>query len=148
MKVLLRADVKGVGRRGDVVSVSAGHARNYLLPNDLAILATDATVAQAETMRASRQAKAAADRESARALAESLAARTVTVRAKAGPEGRLYGSVGAAEIVAALADQAGASLERSQIALAEPLRALGTHEVRAELAEGVTCTLSVSVVAG
>ncbi|MFM9085709.1 MAG: 50S ribosomal protein L9 [Acidimicrobiia bacterium] len=148
MKVLLRADVKGVGRRGDVVSVSAGHARNFLLPNDLAIVATDATVAQAEAMRKSREAKVAADRESAREVAASLGSRTITIRAKAGPEGRLYGSVGAADVAAAVAEQAGVSIDRKHVALDEPLRELGTHQVSAELFDGVTCTLSVSIVAG
>lgn len=148
MKVLLRADVKGVGRRGDVVSVSAGHARNYLLPNDLAIVATDSTVAQAEAMRKSREAKVAADRESAREMAASLGSRTITIRAKAGPEGRLYGSVGAADVAAAVAEQAGVSIDRKHVALDEPLRELGTHQVSAELFDGVTCTLSVSIVAG
>jgi len=148
VKVLLRADVKGVGRRGDVVSVSAGHARNFLLPNDLAIVATDATVAQAEAMRKSREAKVAADRESAREVAASLGSRTITIRAKAGPEGRLYGSVGAADVAAAVAEQAGVSIDRKHVALDEPLRELGTHQVSAELFDGVTCTLSVSIVAG
>lgn len=148
MKVLLRADVNGVGRRGDVVSVSAGHARNFLLPNDLAIVATDATVAQAEAMRKSREAKVAADRESAREVAASLGSRTITIRAKAGPEGRLYGSVGAADVAAAVAEQAGVSIDRKHVALDEPLRELGTHQVSAELFDGVTCTLSVSIVAG
>jgi len=148
VKVLLRADVKGVGRRGDVVSVSAGHARNFLLPNDLAIVATDATVAQAEAMRKSREAKVAADRESAREVAASLGSRTITIRAKAGPEGRLYGSVGAADVAAAVAEQTGVSIDRKHVALDEPLRELGTHQVSAELFDGVTCTLSVSIVAG
>jgi large subunit ribosomal protein L9 len=148
VKVLLRADVAGVGRRGDIVSVSAGHARNFLLPNDLAIVASESTVAQAEAMRKSREAKVAADRDSARAIAASLASRTITVRAKAGPEGRLYGSVGAADVAAAVAEQAGVSIDRKHVALPEPLRALGTHEVTAELFDGVTCTLTVSIVAG
>ena len=69
MKVLLRSDVKGVGRRGDIVSVSAGHARNFLLPNDLAVVANDGTVAQAEVMRKAQELKAATERESARTLA-------------------------------------------------------------------------------
>lgn len=73
MKVLLRSDVKGVGRRGDIVAVSAGHARNFLLPNDLAVIANDGTVAQAEIMRKAQELKAATDRESARNLATSLA---------------------------------------------------------------------------
>ena len=99
-------------------------------------------------MRKSREAKVAADRESAREVAASLGSRTITIRAKAGPEGRLYGSVGAADVAAAVAEQAGVSIDRKHVALDEPLRELGTHQVSAELFDGVTCTLSVSIVAG
>ena len=73
MKVLLRSDIKGVGRRGDIVNVSSGHARNFLLPNDLAIVANAGTIAQAEVMRKSREMQIASDRESARLVAASLA---------------------------------------------------------------------------
>ena len=91
MKVLLRSDVNGVGRRGDIVSVSSGHARNFLLPNDLAIIATDGAVTQATLMRRARDLREAADRESAVAISNELAKHTIVIKAKAGNEGRLFG---------------------------------------------------------
>jgi large subunit ribosomal protein L9 len=146
MKVLLRSDVKGVGRRGDIVSVSAGHARNFLLPNDLAVVANDGTVAQAEVMRKAQELKAATDRESARTLATSLATKVVTISAKAGNEGRLFGSITSTEIVKAIFDQTGATIDRKQVQLEAPLRQLGEHVVVVELFAEVLTNMSVNIV--
>ena len=147
MKVLLRSDVKGVGRRGDIVSVSAGHARNFLLPNDLAVVANDGTVAQAEVMRKAQELKAATERESARTLAASLATKVITISAKAGNEGRLFGSITSTEIVKAIFDQTGATIDRKQVQLEAPLRQLGEHEVVVELFAEVLTNMSVNIVA-
>ena len=147
MKVLLRSDVKGVGRRGDIVSVSAGHARNFLLPNDLAVIANDGTVAQAEVMRKAQDLKAAPDRESARTLASSLATKVITISAKAGNEGRLFGSISSTEIVKAIFDQTGATIDRKQVQLEAPLRQLGEHVVVVELFTEVLTNISINIVA-
>lgn len=147
MKVLLRSDVKGVGRRGDIVNVSSGHARNFLLPNDLAIVANDGTIAQADVMRKSRELQIATDRESARGLATSLAAKTITISAKAGNEGRLFGSVSAAEIVKAVFDQTGVTIDRKHVQLEAPLRTLGEHLVVVELFNEVSINLTLNIVA-
>ncbi|MEY3396555.1 MAG: ribosomal protein [Actinomycetota bacterium] len=147
MKVLLRSDVKGVGRRGDIVSVSAGHARNFLLPNDLAVVANDGTVAQAEVMRKAQELKAATERESARTLAASLATKVITISAKAGNEGRLFGSITSTEIVKAIFDQTGATIDRKQVQLEAPLRQLGEHVVVVELFAEVLTNMSVNIVA-
>ncbi len=147
MKVLLRSDVKGVGRRGDIVSVSAGHARNFLLPNDLAVVANDGTVAQAEVMRKAQELKAATERESARTLAASLATKVITISAKAGNEGRLFGSITSTEIVKAIFDQTGATIDRKQVQLEAPLRQLGEHIVVVELFAEVLTNMSVNIVA-
>lgn len=146
MKVLLRSDVKGVGRRGDIVAVSAGHARNFLLPNDLAVIANDGTVAQAEIMRKAQELKAATDRESARNLATSLATKVITIAAKAGNEGRLFGSITSAEIVKAIFDQTGATIDRKQVQLEAPLRQLGEHVVVVELFAEVLSNILVNIV--
>lgn len=146
MKILLRSDVKGVGRRGDIVNVSAGHARNFLLPNDLAVVANDGTVAQAEVMRKAQELKAATDRESARSLASSLATKVITISAKAGNEGRLFGSITSTEIVKAIFDQTGATIDRKQVQLEAPLRQLGEHVVVLELFAEVLTNLSVNIV--
>lgn len=147
MKVLLRSDVKGVGRRGDIVNVSSGHARNFLLPNDLAIVANDGTIAQADVMRKSRELQIATDRESARNLATSLATKTITISAKAGNEGRLFGSVSAAEIVKAVLDQTGVTIDRKHVQLEAPLRTLGEQLVVVELFTEVSINLTLNIVA-
>ncbi|TRZ79201.1 MAG: 50S ribosomal protein L9 [Actinobacteria bacterium] len=147
MKILLRSDVKGLGRRGDIVSVSAGHARNFLLPNDLAVVANDGTVVQAEAMRKAQELKAATDRESARNLATSLSTKVITISAKAGNEGRLFGSITSAEIVKAVFDQTGITIDRKQIHLEAPLRALGDHVVAVELFTEVSTNIALNIVA-
>ncbi|NBO67218.1 MAG: 50S ribosomal protein L9 [Actinobacteria bacterium] len=147
MKVLLRSDIKGVGRRGDIVNVSSGHARNFLLPNDLAIVANAGTIAQAEVMRKSRELQIAADRESARLVAASLSTTVIKIAAKAGNEGRLFGSVNAAEIAKAVLDQTGVTIDRKSIQVETPLRQLGEHSVSAEIFAEVVATLKLEIVA-
>jgi large subunit ribosomal protein L9 len=145
MKVLLRQDISGVGRRGDIVSVSSGHARNFLLPRGLAIAATDGAVVQATSMRRARDLREAADRESAQAIVAELAKRTIQVQAKAGSEGRLFGSVTATDIAQAVSTQAGITLDRKSIEIASPIRTVGDHSVTVELFAGITGTISLSV---
>jgi large subunit ribosomal protein L9 len=147
MKVLLRSDVKGIGRRGDVVNVSSGHARNFLLPNDLAIVANSGTIAQAEVMRKSREQQIAADRESARLVAASLSTTVIKIAAKAGNEGRLFGSINAVEIAKAVLDQTGVTIDRKNIQVETPLRQLGEHSVSAEIFTDVVATLKLEIVA-
>lgn len=145
MKVLLRQDISGVGRRGDIVSVSSGHARNFLLPRGLAIAATDGAVVQATSMRRARDLREAADRESAQAIVAELAKRTIQVQAKAGSEGRLFGSVTATDISQAVSTQTGITLDRKSIEIASPIRTVGDHSVTVELFAGITGTISLSV---
>ena len=147
MKVLLRSDVKGIGRRGDIVNVSSGHARNFLLPNDLAIVANSGTIAQAEVMRKSREQQIAADRESARLVAASLSTTVIKIAAKAGNEGRLFGSINAVEIAKAVLDQTGVTIDRKNIQVEAPLRQLGEHSVSAEIFADVVATLKLEIVA-
>ena len=147
MKVLLRSDIKGIGRRGDIVNVSSGHARNFLLPNDLAIVANAGTIAQAEVMRKSREQQIAADRESARLVASSLSTTVIKIAAKAGNEGRLFGSINAAEIAKAVLDQTGVTIDRKYIQVETPLRQLGEHSVSAEIFSDVVATLKLEIVA-
>ena len=147
MKVLLRSDIKGIGRRGDIVNVSSGHARYFLLPNDLAIVANAGTIAQAEVMRKSREQQIAADRESARLVASSLSTTVIKIAAKAGNEGRLFGSINAAEIAKAVLDQTGVTIDRKNIQVETPLRQLGEHSVSAEIFSDVVATLKLEIVA-
>ncbi len=102
MKVILRSDLDGLGKRGDIVDVADGHARNYLLPQGLALVATSGASSQAAKMRRSRDLRDASDREAAQTVATTLVPKIITVTAKAGTEGRLFGSVTTADVVDAV----------------------------------------------
>ena len=143
-KVILRADVKGLGKRGDIVEIKDGYSRNYLLPRGLAITATPGAVSQAASMRRSRDLKDAQDREAAQEIARALVARTIVVTAKSGAEGRLYGSITPADIVEAISAQAGVNLDRRQLRT-EPIKSLGTHSVTVKLHADVEFPVSVEV---
>ncbi|HEU0042631.1 MAG TPA: 50S ribosomal protein L9 [Jiangellaceae bacterium] len=145
-KVILRADVDGVGKRGDICEVSNGYARNFLLPRGLAIKASDGAVNQAASMRRARDLRDAADRSAAEEVARTLVARTITISAKAGVEGKLYGSVTSADVVAAVSEQAGVELDRRQLQLADPIKALGSHQVPVKLHSDVQFPITVDVV--
>ncbi|MGH9282229.1 MAG: 50S ribosomal protein L9 [Acidimicrobiales bacterium] len=147
MRVVLRDDVDGVGRKGEVLDVADGFARNFLVPKGRAIPATPGVQAQAEAMRRSRDLKDARDREGAEALARKLVAVVIRIPARAGREGRLFGSVTAADIAAAVSDQTGMDLDRRKLHIDEPIRTLGSHEVPVKLHAEVEFRLNVEVVA-
>jgi large subunit ribosomal protein L9 len=146
MKLILRSDLKGLGKRGDIVEVSEGHARNFLLPQGLALKASDGAVAQANSMRRARDLRDAHDRESAQAVASALVAKTFTITAKAGTEGKLYGSVTPADVVAAVEAQAHIALDRKKLQF-EHLKTLGTHSIVAKLHSDVEFPITVEIVA-
>lgn len=147
MKIVLREDVEYLGRKGDLLDVTDGYARNYLVPRGMAMKATKGAVAQAEAMRRNRAARDVRDREAAEALAARLVAQPVRVGARAGEGGKLFGSVTNADLAAALQDQTGIELDRRTIELAEPIKDLGTTEVTVRLHPDVTATLHVEVAA-
>lgn len=145
MQVVLRSDLAGLGKKGDIIEVAAGHARNYLLPRGYAIVATQGIKKQAASMRRGRDLKDAKDREAAETVARALVPQVVTVTARAGPEGRLFGSVTALDVVTAVADQTGIQLDRRSIQLDEPIRSLGTHEVPVRLHTDVQFRVTLEV---
>jgi len=145
VKVILRADMKGLGKRGDIVDVADGHARNFLLPKGHAMLASSGSVSQAASMRRSRDVRDAQDRESAQTIASKLVPKVITITAKAGPEGKLYGSVTTGDVVDAVAAQTNIVLERRQINM-EPIKSLGSHSVSAKLHSDVEFPIQVEVV--
>jgi large subunit ribosomal protein L9 len=147
VRVVLRDDVENVGRKGDLIEVADGFARNYLVPRGLAMKATKGVVQQADAMRRNREARETRDREAAQALADQLTGRRIEVRARAGEGGRLFGSVTTADIVDAVRAETGVELDRRNAHLAEPLKELGAVEVRVKLHADVEVTLSVDVVA-
>jgi len=147
VKLILKADIDGVGHRGDIVDVADGYGRNYLVPKGMAMMATRGAEAQAASMRRARDVKDAVNREAAEEVAKSLVATTFTITAKSGAEGKLFGSVTTADIVGAVKDQSGVTLNRKQLALDEPIKDLGTHQVFAKLHADVSFPLTIEVVA-
>src|SRR5205085_10797781 len=117
MKVILRADVTDVGHKGDVLDVADGYARNYLVPRGLAMAAAKGALAQAESMRRARAVRDARDREAAEEIATKLTPLTIKIRARAGAEGRLFGSVTPADVAAAVEAQAGFEVDRRRLHL-------------------------------
>lgn len=148
MKVVLRADLERVGKRGDILDVADGFARNYLVPNGLAIPATDGIAAQATAMRRARDLKDAKDREGAEAVARKLVPMVITIPARAGKEGRLFGSVTHQDVVEAVEAQAGVALDRRFLVSNDSIKAVGTHQVAVRLHSEVEFQLTLEVVAG
>ena len=147
MKVVLRADVDQVGKKGDIVEVADGHARNFLVPKGLAFVAAGGVEAQAAKMRASRDQRDAIDRSAAEAVAKDLVPKVITITARAGAEGKLFGSVTTEQIAEAVAAQAGVELDRRKLHLDEPIKTLGQHLVPAKLHAEVEFPITVEVVA-
>ncbi len=148
MRVVLRSEVLGVGKRGDILDVADGFARNYLIPRGDAMKANTGTDAQAASMRRVRELRDAREREGAENLAAELAPTVIRVRARAGREGRLFGSVTPADVSEAIADQTGVQVDRRRIELADPIRSLGVHEVPLRLHPEVELRLTVEVASG
>ena len=146
MRVLLRDDISGVGKRGDIVEVAKGFARNYLLSTGRALLAGDKIEKQATAMRRGRDLRNVADRDAARTVAGLLGAATVTISARAATEGRLFGSVSAADVAEAITAQTGAEIDRHKVSLSEPIKTVGTHVVPVQLHDEVSAEVTVEVV--
>jgi large subunit ribosomal protein L9 len=147
MKLVLRTDVDQVGKKGDIVDVADGYGRNYLVPKGLAFKATDGVAAQAASMRKSRDQRDAQDRAAAEEVARKLVPMVVTITARAGAEGKLFGSVTTSDLAEAITTQTGVEIERRQLQLAEPIKALGTHLVPVKLHSEVEFPVTVEVVA-
>ena len=148
MRVVLRDDVVDLGKKGDILEVADGFARNYLIAKGKAFRASDGVVEQAQAMRRSRDLKDARDREAAETVARTLVPAVITIPAKAGSEGKLFGSVTAADLVAAVNQQAGVELDRRKVHLDEPIKTLGTHQVPVKLHTEVEFPITVEVVRG
>ena len=147
MKVILQKPVEKLGDPGDVVEVAGGYARNFLIPRSLAIRAHRGAEKQADTLRRSHLSRQSREKVEFEALAAQLIASLVRISARAGEEGKLFGSVTAADIAEAIAAQAQIVVDRKDVHLDEPIRSLGTHEVRVHLFAEVDPVLTLEVVA-
>ncbi|MDR2558614.1 MAG: 50S ribosomal protein L9 [Oscillospiraceae bacterium] len=144
MKVILLQDVKGTGKQGDIKEVKDGYARNMLLPKGLAIEATKANLTMLEQKKASVQHKIDTARGAAENLAELLSGKTIKVTAKAGEEGRLYGSVTSKDVAAAL-KQEGFDIDKKKLTIPGDIKNCGTYEAEAKLYSGVITKFSLEV---
>ena len=145
MKVLLRDDVAGVGRRGDIVKVAGGFARNYLLPEGRAIVAGEGIEGQAQQMRRGRDLREAQDRTAAEAQASLLAGAVIPISARAASGGRLFGSIGPADVVDAIKRAKGVEVDRRHVVLPDHIKETGTFEVTVELFRDVSTIVTVEV---
>lgn len=146
MKVIFNVDVKGQGKKGEMKEVSDGYARNYLLPRKLA---SEATADNINTMKLKEKAKAALiakEKAEAEENAKRLSEITVTIRAKAGGAGKLFGSVTSQEISDALREQHGINIEKNKIVQAEPIKTFGSYTVKAKLGYEISANVSVLVI--
>ncbi len=146
IQVILRQDVDKVGKSGELVRVRPGFARNFLLPRQLAVPATDAAVHRIEHERAVAIVRTEKARREALASADRLGALPIRIVQKAGEDGRLFGSVTTKDIEAALKGQ-GVVIDRRKIELAEPIKAIGSYQVPVKLVSDVSAMLKVEVVA-
>lgn len=145
MKVLLQQDVKGSGKAGDIVNVSDGYARNFLIPKGLAIPADAQSINAANISKRAAQHRKDMQRRRARELADDMSGLTVRVYSKAGENGRLFGSVTNKEISEALKEQFDIEIDRKKIYLDEPIRSLGIVNVRAHMYEDAAAKFKVEV---
>ena len=146
-QAILLKDVENVGERGDVVDVSPGYLRNFLLPRKLAFSATPASIAEAKRRMEAAEKAAAEASERAQENAQLLSKTVLTIAHQAGEDGRLFGSVTAQDIVDAVRQARGLKLDRRKVQLEHPIKTTGTHMVTVEVSEGVTAEIKTIVTA-
>lgn len=146
MKVILNADVKGKGKKGDIVNVSDGYARNFLFPKNLAKEATAQNLNAAKVAQDAAKHKKLVEKAEAVALAEKLSGKTVQLKAKCGEGNRLFGAVTAAEVAEALKENMGIEVDKKKIALSGGIKELGTYDVAVKVYAEVSATIKVEVV--
>lgn len=146
MKLILTADVDPLGKRGDVVEVADGYARNFLLPRQKAIKANEGALRQAEAVREARLEAERRAKEEAENIATQLVGSRIVLAAQAGDEGQLYGSVGTADIVEGIKRFTGVELKTEQVELEAPIKAIGLHEIHVKAHEEVEFPLTVDII--
>lgn len=145
MKVVLLADVKGQGKKDDIINVSDGYARNYLFPRKLAVKADAKVLNDIKNREAAKKRREEMERQAAKELAEKIATLTVKIKLATGADGRVYGSITAKDICDAMAQQHGITFDKHKLVLSAPIKALGTHSVPVKLYADITGTINVLV---
>lgn len=146
MEIVLLEDVKALGRKGQIVKVNDGYARNFILPKKLGVEATTKNLNDLKLQKANAERIAAEQLAAAKELAEKIGEMSITLTMKAGEGGKAFGSVSGKEIATAAADQLGLELDKKKLILPEPIKTFGTHEVPVKLHKDVTAKLAVKVV--
>ena len=146
MEVVLLEDVKALGKKGQIVKVNDGYARNFILPKKLGIEATSKNLNDLKLQKANADKIAAEQLQAAKDLVADLAEKSITLSIKAGEGGKAFGSVSSKEITKAIQDQLGMEIDKKKLVLPEPLKTFGTHEVPIKLHRDVTGKLAVKVV--
>jgi large subunit ribosomal protein L9 len=147
MKLILTQEVSSLGEPGDVVDVAAGYGRNYLIPRGFAMLWTRGAEKQVELIKRASSAREIRGLDDAKAVAGQLEGLRVLMRRRAGGSGRLFGSVGAADIAAAVREAGGPELDRRRIEVRDPIKTLGEHQVRVRLHPEVSAPVDIEIVA-
>lgn len=146
MEIVLLEDVKALGKKGQIVKVNDGYARNFILPKKLGVEATTKNLNDLKLQKANAERLAAEQLAAAKELAAKIGEMSVTLTMKAGEGGKAFGSVSGKEIATAAADQLGLELDKKKLVLPEPIKTFGTHEVPVKLHKDVTAKLAVKVV--
>lgn len=145
MKVILLKDVKGQGKKGEIVNVSDGYARNYLFPRNLAQEATAQNLNSAQVKQEAAAHKKEMEKKNAQEMAKQLENKGIVIKAKCGSTGRLFGAITNAEIAEALNQQTGLELDKKKVVLANPIKELGEYTVTVKLYAGVQATIGLKV---
>lgn len=147
MKVILLADIKGTGKKEEIVNVSDGYARNFLFPRKLAVEATSSAMNAVKRSKAAEDHRESLKRQEAMETAEKLRKKEIRLSARAGEKGRLYGSITGQEVADALEAQHGIKVEKRRVELSEPIRAVGEYEASVWLYAGISIPMRVIVTA-
>lgn len=145
MKVLLLTDVKGQGKKDQIVEVSDGYARNFLFPKKLAVIADAKVMSEAKSKEESKQFKLKEEKAAAKALADKISTLTVKIKATSGADGRLYGSVTSKDIAEKLKEQHKIDIDKRKLVLNDNIKAYGTYEIEVKVYPEISAKLKVSV---
>lgn len=145
MQVILKQDIKGTGKAGDIVKVNDGFARNKLIPSGVAVEATEANKRAIAREKANLAEKIAAEKAAATELKGKLEAQTVTVKTKVGDNGKLFGSITTMDIADAVKQQLGLEIDKKKVVLAKPIKETGKTNVEVKLYEGITATVELQI---